>query len=558
MKQPKKIPSNSRRAEASRDLRYRAEALLSKSEKEVTTIPAKDIKALVHELQVYQAELEIQNEKLREAELNLSESRDHDVTELQAVEKALSIQEERNRAILNAAVDAIITINQQGVIVAVNSATEKIFGYSPAEMEGQNVSMLMPSPHREKHDGYLADYQKTGEAHVIGKGREVTARRKDGSLFPVDLAVGEADKMGYYTGIVRDISLRSRMKEEARQKHQFSESLIEAAQSIFLVLDCDGRIIRYNKVLEQISGRSLEDFEGCDWFDTFLPAEDHGQVRELFRSVALVSPTSTNINPIVTESGSLRNIEWQSAPLRDADGSVIGIVCSGTDVTDRLLLEQEVFRASEEEKIRIAQDLHDGLGSHLTGISFLFAAMAKDLRHGTAVEAKAIERVADSLTEAIDQTRTLAHGMQGISDQPNALPGALKSLIAWVRSSSNLECRFTASSDPIVITNTAIANHVFRIAQEAVNNAIRHSGAKLLTLRIETTTDGNFSLTVLDNGSGFDPVKLSDRGIGLRTMEYRAHAIGASLSIQRRNKRGTRVECLFSDRLSPEKPLLKA
>ncbi len=535
MKQPKNTPPNSRSVGASHELRNRAEALLSKNGKQVDTVPWEDIKALVHELQVHQVELEFQNVELREAESKLSESRDHysDLYDFSPV--------------------GYLTFDADTTIIEANLTAARLLGTNRGKLTGRKFSDFVD---RDEQDVLFIFRRKVFASEKL-RSCELLIRSADGTMRNVRLrsaatVTAASGKVSCRIALI-DATGEKEAEEEARKKHQFSESLIEAAQSIFLVLDCDGRIIRYNKVLEQISGRSLEDFEGCDWFDTFLPAEDHGQVRELFRSVALVSPTSTNINPIVTESGILRDIEWQSAPLRDADGGVIGIVCSGTDVTDRLLLEQEVFRASEEEKIRIAQDLHDGLGSHLTGISFLFAAMAKDLRHGTAVEAKAIERVADSLTEAIDQTRTLAHGMQGISDQPNALPGALKSLIAWVRSSSNLECRFTASSDPIVITNTAIANHVFRIAQEAVNNAIRHSGAKLLTLRIETTTDGNFSLTVLDNGSGFDPVELPDRGIGLRTMEYRAHAIGARLRIKRRKKGGTRVKCVFSDQLALEK-----
>jgi signal transduction histidine kinase len=164
------------------------------------------------------------------------------------------------------------------------------------------------------------------------------------------------------------------------------------------------------------------------------------------------------------------------------------------------------------------------------------------------VDVKDVARVTDSLADATEQARALAHGLRGISDLPNALPGALKNLVDWIRTASSLACRFISARDAIVIKDAGIANHVFRIAQEAVNNAVRHSGATLLTLRIETMPEGNFALTVLDNGSGFDPMKLLDRGIGLRTMEYRARAIGASFRIKRRKKGGTRVECIFSDR----------
>ena len=118
--------------------------------------------------------------------------------------------EPRLRALLDAAIDAIITIDQHGIIESLNPATERIFGYSARELLGCNVSMLMPSPFREQHDGYLQHYLMTGEARIIGIGREVEARRKDGSVFPADLAISEFDSEGQrmFTGLIRDISDR--------------------------------------------------------------------------------------------------------------------------------------------------------------------------------------------------------------------------------------------------------------------------------------------------------------------------------------------------------------
>lgn len=526
----KETSSSSRSAEASRDLRNRAEALLTRSGKEIAAIPGEDIKALVHELQVHQVELEMQNEALLESESKLSESRDHysDLYDFAPV--------------------GYLTFDLDTTILGTNLTAAGMLGVNRAKLIGSKLTDFVD---REAQD-LLFLFRRKLFASEEGGNCELLIRSADGTARNVLLNCAAAEptasgKASCQAALI-DISQRKRAEERVRQEHEFSESLIETAQCIILVLDCDGRIIRYNAVFERISGRALADVEGCDWFETFLSTEDHSRVREFFRQEALVKRVPEYINSIVTESGGRRNIEWQSAPLRELDGSVIGIVCSGIDITDRLILEQEVFRASEEEKIRIAQDLHDGLGSLLIGISYLFAALAMDLRRGTVVEAKAIERVTDNLDDAINQTRALAHGLHGISDEPNALPGALKRLIEWAQSSSNLACRFTEPSEPIVITDAAIANHVFRIAQEAVNNAIRHSGAKLLSLRIETTADGSFTLTVLDNGIGFDPVNLSDRGIGLRTMEYRARAIGANFRIQKRKKGGTQVECIFSDR----------
>ena len=115
---------------------------------------------------------------------------------------------ERYRSIVETAVDAIITIDEAGRIESVNPATEALFGYSAGELLGSSVNMLMDGPDAAAHDGHMARYGGGGEAHIIGIGREVLARRKDGSTFPVHLAVGEMTEGGrrMFTGMMRDLS----------------------------------------------------------------------------------------------------------------------------------------------------------------------------------------------------------------------------------------------------------------------------------------------------------------------------------------------------------------
>ncbi|PQO43926.1 PAS domain S-box protein [Blastopirellula marina] len=137
-----------------------------------------------------------------------------DVTERNRAARLLRAQEARTRAILNAATDAIVTIDRLGIIESVNPATSRMFGYSEAEMIAQNVKMLMPEPFRTEHDGYLSRYLETGEAQVIGIGREVVARRKDGSTFPVHLAVSRLDNPLLFTGIIRDISALKELQKQ--------------------------------------------------------------------------------------------------------------------------------------------------------------------------------------------------------------------------------------------------------------------------------------------------------------------------------------------------------
>ncbi|WP_188129505.1 PAS domain-containing sensor histidine kinase [Rhizobium sp. RU20A] len=126
------------------------------------------------------------------------------------VQRALSDQQSRFSAVVDAAADGIIVINSRGIILSVNPACTRLFGYSSAELLGQNISVLMPEPHRRAHDGYLAAYERTGIARVIGSGREVEGRRKDGSLFPIDASVVRIDLPDgtLYSGTLRDISER--------------------------------------------------------------------------------------------------------------------------------------------------------------------------------------------------------------------------------------------------------------------------------------------------------------------------------------------------------------
>ncbi len=161
--------------------------------------------------------------------------------------------------------DGILTINGQGIIELVNPAALAIFGYAQAELVGQNVSMLMPEPYRSDHDGYLANYHRTGERKIIGIGREVVGRRKDGSIFPVDLSVSEIppDAPGgvrRFAGVVRDITARKqaeaeilRLNEDLRRKVAELEALLEVVPiGVGVADDPACRSIRTNPVLARM------------------------------------------------------------------------------------------------------------------------------------------------------------------------------------------------------------------------------------------------------------------------------------------------------------------
>ena len=142
-----------------------------------------------------------------------------DISASKATEEALREREARLRSILDTAPEALITIDRRGCIESFSRSAEALFGYQANEVIGKNVSMLMPSPYREEHDGYLERYERTGEKRIIGIGRVVSAQRKDGSVFPMELAVGEVTLGGerIFTGFIRDLTATRKIEQELRQ-----------------------------------------------------------------------------------------------------------------------------------------------------------------------------------------------------------------------------------------------------------------------------------------------------------------------------------------------------
>lgn len=193
----------------------------------------------------------------------------HDITRRKQAEEALRESESRMRAIFDTAVDGIVTIDERGTIERFNPAAERMFGYTEAEVTGKNVSMLMPSPYHEAHDGYLAHYLQTGEKKIIGSGREVVGLRKDGAVFPMDLAVGEMrlSERRMFTGTVRDISKRKQAEEQRALLMHELESANEELKNFGYVVSHD-----LKAPLRAIG--SLADWLSTDYADKF---DDEGK-----------------------------------------------------------------------------------------------------------------------------------------------------------------------------------------------------------------------------------------------------------------------------------------
>ena len=169
-------------------------------------------------------------------------------------------------AVVDTAVDGVILINAQGVVLMLNPACERLFGYAAAEVIGQNVKMLMPAPFREEHDGYLRNYHATGQAKIIGSGREVVGRRKDGTSFPMDLSVGEAkDQDGgasIFVGTIRDLSQRKRAEQELREGAARLRAVVNTAVDGVILIDARGSVMMFNPACERLFGYTADEVIG--------------------------------------------------------------------------------------------------------------------------------------------------------------------------------------------------------------------------------------------------------------------------------------------------------
>lgn len=356
------------------------------------------------------------DEKRLDIRLAFAEKLAKDKIRRSIIEEKLRESEARYRSIVETTVDAIITINDKGLVRTFNRSAENLFGYKASEVIGKNVKLLMPEPYKSEHDDYIDNYLTTGRRKIIGIGREVTGRKKDGSTFPMYLAVSEVKlrDQRIFTGIIRDISEQRR-------------------------------------------------------------------------------------------------------------------------------LEQEILRTSEHERRRIGQDLHDGLGQMLTGIGLITKNIAQNLskeEHPLAEEADEITRL---IREADQYARELARGLVPVEFDSEGLSAALERLTTHAEKLFGIRCDFK-SKGKLKLDDTTHVTHIYRIAQEAVSNAVKHGNASDVSIQL-VVSKPHIRLMVEDNGTGFDANWDEKGGLGVRIMQFRAGLIGANLEISDSKKGGARVTC---------------
>jgi PAS domain S-box-containing protein len=268
-----------------------------------------------------------------------------------AATQSLSLAEERMRSVVNHVVDGIITIEDRGTITTFNPAAERIFGYAAAEVIGQNVKLLMPEPYHGEHDGYISNYLRTGQAKIIGIGREVMGRRKDGSTFPMELAISEfrLGNQRYFTGIVRDITERKLSEEELRRAEERMRSVVNHVIDGIITIDERGHIESFNPAAEKLFGYVRAEVVGSN-VNMLMPEPYHAQ-HDSYVSNYLQTGHAKIIGlgrEVVgkRKDGSTFPMELAVSEFRIGEHRYFtGIV---RDITERKRLEQELRQRLEE------------------------------------------------------------------------------------------------------------------------------------------------------------------------------------------------------------------
>ena len=213
------------------------------------------------------------------------------------------------------------------------------------------------------------------------------------------------------------------------------------------------------------------------------------------------------------------------------------------EIRERNRLEKELLEIAEAEQRSIGHDLHDSLGQHLTATALAGKVLAKKLANKSAVEPAAVDHVVTMVEDAIELTRNLARTLHPIGMGADGLVDALQNLSANLSKAFNVSCRLQHSG-AVVLGDPNASIHLYRIAQEAASNAIRHGRARNIVISLDATSK-SVMLSVTDDGSGLPADARSKNGIGLRIMDYRAGIIGATFDIQNLPSGGTRAVCVL-------------
>ncbi len=348
----------------------------------------------------------------------------------------------------------------------------------------------------------------------------------------------------------------SRSEAVLRRQTSLLKSILTSMGDGVVVADETGLIRLYNSTAARLLQIGPAEPGRSEWSD-----EPRLSLSELLAAY----PGSAPILAAALKGGSVDGLElcsrlsdypeeiWLAMTTRkliDDSGELQGVVFVFNDVTQRKRMERLVADVIEREQQRIGQDLHDGLGQHLVSTGFAIKMLRDRLAEQNLPEVAETDDIGELINSAISQTRNLARGLYPVKLEGEGLASALEELSENISRSSNVVCRFEAKGAPTIF-DPMVGTNLYRLAQEALNNALRHGKAKHISIRLDQNNSAVI-LTVANDGSRYDAPPANHRGMGLHIMQYRARLIGAEFQIGPGFKDGTVVRCAVANLKGPD------
>jgi PAS domain S-box-containing protein len=410
---------------------------------------------------------------------------------------------------------------------------------------------------RNEHDVYLFDYRLGAHTglellqEAIGAGCKAPIIMLTSENPEVDaqaMRLGAADFLSKdrLDSSLLERSIRYSIKHFAalralRESQVLLASFMQNVPCAVFMKDTEGHYLYLNETCEKFFGRNVESCLGKS-DEALWPRH---MARRLKQTDAEICAGKKVLETTETVTGPDGIHYWLATrfPILNEHNRPIMVGGAAIDITERKRLEEEIQEISEQEKRRIGQDLHDGLGQHLTGIAFMAKALQQRLSTKRLPEASDAANITALVNDTITQTRDLARGLCPVEVERNGLHAALQQLSGSVEKMFGVSCSFNGDQ-PVLLDDNAAAVHLYRIAQEAINNAIKHGSAKSIEIQL-ASNNGFITLSVTDNGEGLAGIGQNGdgKGMGLRVMNYRAGMIGATLEISGEPGHGAKVIC---------------